>query len=258
MWGKEARPEPEVTCSLTKKPTIFIEAVARQKIELLMGEYPHSEWLAHMIGRQSEKDNFFIEDISVPPHDVTGGASAEGKPLEFNKETGKYTFYEPENCVGFIHSHHHMGAFHSGTDQGYVDRNYPISITVAFGEKSGFAYDAVSYQRTPCGKAITGKCEVKYVQPPPMFDKGSFLDEARKNIEKGMKIWKNGSKEEKSIPVRGGDNEDAYVPMKYRLNSERKLGTQQPFRTIVTDKDGHVLSKTEMEDVLANSEERGD
>uniref|UniRef100_A0A6M3KBB0 Putative prokaryotic JAB domain contining protein n=1 Tax=viral metagenome TaxID=1070528 RepID=A0A6M3KBB0_9ZZZZ len=178
MWGKQQAQEAQITCSLIHNPVVYIESTPRAKIELLMKEYPHQEWLAYLTGRISEKENIFVEDISIPPHKEASGASAEAEP-----------FHTPENCVGFIHSHHTMGAFHSGIDQSHVDKNYPVSITVAKNGGNELVYDGVSYTQTPCGKDTTLKATVKYVQPSPLFDSKKWLTEAKANIDKGRKIY---------------------------------------------------------------------
>ena len=168
-WGK---PEKSgVTCSLVQKRTAYLELVPRAKIELLMGKYGSREWLAYLVGHDGE--DLFIEDISVPPHKYAGGGAAEAEP-----------FHQPENCIGVIHSHHTMGAFHSGTDDAHVDRNYALSITVA-ARGNALEYDAVSYQKTPCGKAVLQKCAIMVVRPDSPFDEKEFLKTASKNIEKG-------------------------------------------------------------------------
>jgi RecG-like helicase len=115
-----------------------------------------------------------VEDIAVPPHKESNYASAEAEP-----------FNVPNNCIGVIHSHHTMGAFHSGTDQTHVDRNFPVSITVAK-QSDNLTYDAVSVQTTPCGKTVSLKGEVKYVQPKPTFDEDEWLKVAKENIDKGQ------------------------------------------------------------------------
>ena len=80
-----------------------------------------------------------------------------------------------------------MGAFHSGTDQDYVDKNFPVSITVAKKGQGGLEFDAVSHQTTQCGKGTTGKGTVKYVAPTPTFDTEAFMKEAEDNIDKGKR-----------------------------------------------------------------------
>lgn len=177
MWGKGDA--EEIKCSeVGQAPDIYIEAVPRQKIAYLMEAYHHQEWLAYMVGKESDKGNFFVEDLSIPPHKFAGGGSAEAEPFNI-----------PERCIGVIHSHHGMGAFHSGTDQAYVDRNFPISITVARGTGESLTFDAISVKKTPCGKRARLKCDVYYVQPPPLFDKDEFLKKAKENIDKGKGVY---------------------------------------------------------------------
>ena len=131
-WRVKRETEPAIQCSLVKSPTVFIEPIPRYKINLLMSHYPHQEWLGYLVGRTSEKENFFVEDLAIPPHREVSIASAEAEPFNI-----------PENCIGIIHSHGSMGAFHSGTDQDYVDKNFPVSITASKGSQE-IEFDAVS------------------------------------------------------------------------------------------------------------------
>jgi len=225
MWGKPKTVEENIQCSLTTAPVTYLEPTARQKIQLLMGEYPNQEWLAYLKGRISEGGSIFVEDISVPPHKEASRASAEAMP-----------FHIPKDCVGIIHSHHTMGAFHSGTDQAYVDKNFPVSITVAR-SNGNLTYDAVCYSRTPCGKDMTLKSTVKYVQPQLLFNKEKFLKGAKGNIDKGKIVYK---------PLSGYEGYNPYVPIRYRM--PHLLGD------VITDAHGHVLSKREVDDMIHNSE----
>lgn len=258
MWGKQKLLEQQVTCSLVQAPGIFIEAKPRHKIGLLMEAYPHQEWLAYLVGRRGKADgvNIFVEDISVPPHANAGGASAEAEP-----------FHIPEACVGMIHSHHHMGAFHSGTDQAYVDRNFPVSITVAFNGGGELVYDAVSYQETPCHKALMLKCTVKYVQPQPDFNCEAFLLEAKTNVEKGRQSYQNGWDNQRST-LTGEEYQQSYLQRigKYwsvkdedgKFIPKGKESEASNLLSKVVDHRGVVLTKDEIEDILANSEQGGD
>lgn len=227
MWGKPSQVSEELKCSLVKSPVTFIEALARQKIRALMDEYPHQEWLAYLVGRISEKENIFVEDINVPPHADVGGASAEAEP-----------FHIPKNCVGIIHSHHSMGAFHSPTDKDYVDKNFPVSITVAFNGSHNLTYDAVSFGKTPCGRDITVKSVVKYVQPPPIFPKEEWLKRVKANIDMGRKGYAV------ALPIFYGDN--PYVPFRYRVD---ELASAHQ----VIGSDGRVLTQEEVRDIIHNS-----
>jgi len=210
-WRINKEKEVPIQCSLIKKPIIYIEPIPKRKIELLMNKYPHQEWLGYLVGKMSERENFFVEDLTIPPHKEVSAASAEAEP-----------FFTPEKCIGVIHSHHGMGAFHSGTDQDYVDKNFPISITVAK-RGDGLEFDAVSYQTTLCGKNVTTQGTVKYVQPNPMFDSESFMREAEINIEKGRPKTKaitmyrgNQSYHQNSSPVIIGNNGEALTVKEYQ------------------------------------------
>ncbi len=234
MWGKPAILEETITCSLVKAPTVYLEPIARQKIQVLMGEYPHQEWLAYLRGRISEKNNIFVEEISVPPHEEASAGSAEAEPLHI-----------PKDCVGVIHSHHTMGAFHSGTDKAYVDKNFPVSITVAKNGE-GLTYDAVCCSRTSCGKDLTLKSTVKYVQPQLLFDKDEFLKEAKANIDKNKAVWVQPRYE-----GYGG-----YACYDQHLNPYRRraMGKQAAFGDMVVfDQSGNVIPKSELDDIKYNS-----
>ena len=206
-----------VQCSFIKTPTVYIEPMVRHKIELLMKEYSHQEWLGYLMGRVSEKENFFVENLTIPPHKEAFPGSAEAEP-----------FHIPKNCIGVIHSHHTMGAFHSGTDQNYVDKNFLVSITVAKKAGQELEFDAISYQTTLCGKGTTVKCPVKYVLPPPLFDTEGFLEKAKGNIDKGKRIF---------TPYQGAQS---YKPPEPKIPCYR------------VDALGNVMTQKEIDDVMNN------
>jgi len=247
QWGEKQRAEENVTCSLVGKPDIYLELMARQKITLLMNEYKHNEWLAYLLGRISEQKNFFVEDIVVPPHKESMYASAEAEPFNI-----------PANCIGVIHSHHTMGAFHSGTDQTHVDRNFPMSITVA--ESNGnLTWDAVSIQNTPCGKPLALKCDIKYIQPEPAFDEKEWLEAAKKNIDKGQTVYAykgyqgclgydaediTPSTKEIVVPNLSGWNENVKGILTVKAINR--------IRDKIQDRHGVILTRSEIEDACGN------
>ena len=169
-WKVERK--EDVQCSLVKSPTVFIEPVPRAKIELLMDKYQYQEWIGYLVGVKSADGNYLVGDLSIPPHIEVSGVSAEAEP-----------FHIPDKCIGVIHSHNSMGAFHSGVDDDYVDRNFPFSVTVSK-VKGKIEFDTVSYQQTPCGRGAMVKGQVKYALPKRL-DSTDFLTEATKNIDKG-------------------------------------------------------------------------
>ncbi len=167
-------PEPTVVCSFIKPPAVQIELIPRRKIELLMQAYPNLEWLAYLVGKMSKK-LYLVKDISVPPHEEASGGSCLAAP-----------FHIPDRCIGIIHSHHHMGAFHSGTDANNIDRNYLLSIVVAYIGAS-LGYNATVSCKTPCGKLTVTTAQVSFVQLEPVFDRATFQKEACANIDKGIR-----------------------------------------------------------------------
>ena len=227
--GKE---RVEVTCSMVITPTIYLEPTARAKIELLMGEYPNQEWLAYMQGRISEQNNFFVEDIVVPPHAYASGASAEAEP-----------FHTPEGCIGVIHSHNGMGAFHSGIDQDYVDKNFPTSITVGKKAGSPLEFDAVSHMKTPCGKDLKRDCPVKYVLPPLTFDKDEFLTQAKGNIDKKREFQRVSFIGDEFLPYNFRDNTPFHQQSRFDDNPTN-------LADYAIDGSGRVLAGQELDDVI--------
>lgn len=210
-----------IQCSLLKNPIVYLEPSVRQKIELLMKEYPHQEWLGYLVGRVSEKENFFVEDLSIPPHKEALGASAEAEP-----------FHIPDNCIGVIHSHNSMGAFHSGTDQSYVDKNFLVSVVVAKKYGQEIEYDTISYQTTACGKGTTIKCPVKYVLPKPEFDTEEFLEQAKANVDKGKKVY-------------------TYTPPVTGFDGRPYGATTEPLVPhYMLDKEGHVMTQKDIDAVM--------
>ena len=186
-------------CSLVEIDKVHVEPIPREKIELLMKEYPHQEWMAYLVGEKKE-NSYRVKDIAVPPHAYAGAGSAEAEP-----------FSQPEGCVGVIHSHHGMGAFHSGTDHNHVDRNYPISVTVARKARE-LEWDVATFAVTPCGKALEGKSEISFLNPKPLFNHKAFLDEAKANIRKGKGREIQSVKMDSEAEINRGDG---HFPIKY-------------------------------------------
>ncbi len=213
------KPDNGVQCSLCKAPNIYIEPIPADKIRLLMEEYSHTEWIGYLVGEENkDSGDIFVEDIVIPPHEETNGASCLAEPFHIPKK----------GCVGVIHSHHTMGAFHSGQDDHTVDRNFSISITVAK-KSANLEYDAISHVTTPCGKHSLLRCSVKYIQPKPLFDRKEWLEKAKENIDKGLR-----PKE-----IKGADN---YIPVRYRFKEDGV--------SYVVDNTGKVLSSKEYQDIM--------
>lgn len=176
-WKVDGK-EEKVTCSLVKGMDIYLEVTPRLKINLMMEKFPYKEWIGYLIGSIDEEGDIYVEDMTVPPHREASGASAEAEPN-----------HHPDRCVGIIHSHNNMAAFHSQTDVDYVDGNYDCSITVAKKNNTPIEWDAITVATTPCGKKVRFDCKVYFLQPKPEFNTEEWIDEAVGNVNKGTKVY---------------------------------------------------------------------
>ncbi len=197
----------EVKCSLVEKTTIVLSLRVQDKVRLLMQEYPSQEWLGYLTGKVTDK--ITCTDLVIPPHEEANSGTAAAEP-----------FTQPEHCVGVIHSHHTMGAFHSGVDQAHVDKNFGCSITVAK-RGSELEFSSVAIGQTPCGKATVVDCQLKLQIMRPTFDVRAFLKEAKANIDRGkkefqqdlhtaevikaLKEYRGDGKQAKQVPHMQGD-----------------------------------------------------
>lgn len=104
------------------------------------------EWA--LIGKgHTEGLETWIESFWVPAQKRSSGNVDIGSIKFDDKDSGL-----PSYDVAFIHSHHRLGAFFSGTDVETLNPLRPMSIVVARGtEKLGFAYKAEIRTILPCG-----------------------------------------------------------------------------------------------------------
>lgn len=111
------------------------------------------EFIIFLEGTREERVAF-IRSAYVPPQIVTRASVTSDEP------------FNPSRFVAVAHSHHHMGAFHSLTDEEGVD-NAPISIVIA---RDGWC--AKFAHRLPCGRwGVSRNVKVlrgsEYTPPPP-------------------------------------------------------------------------------------------
>ena len=168
-WGSKQRQEEKITCSLVGEPDIMIGLRARKKISLLMEAYQHKEWLGYLVGEKTEDWDFIVHDLVIPPHEEANAGSATAEP-----------FNVPDGCIGVIHSHHGMSAFHSGTDDSHVDRNFPVSITVARGTGDKLEYSAVGFELLPKMFTLSELQGAYELILGETLDRGNFRKKLRK------------------------------------------------------------------------------
>ena len=231
-WGTKKNLE-DVKCSLIGGVRVNIYPVPKRKIEILMAEYLHTEWVGYLVGeRQDCPDlgltNFDVKDIIIRLHEESSGGTCLAEPA----------LKQGKDWIGAIHSHHGMGAFHSGQDDHTVDRNWPVSITVARDKKGGVEYSAKSVQKTLCGKPSLVTASVHFVTQV-LFDEQAFKDESKKNIDRG----------------RPEPASNCAIPFRHSLMpiAEERFGLIPPRRcnlTGYTDKSGRVISQKEYDAIM--------
>jgi len=140
---------------------IIINRIVKNKIDLLMKQYPSTEWLAYLIG---DKKSLMIKDIIIPKQNVGSTHVHVTGPIE-----------RPD-ILGVMHSHHNMGAFFSGTDDTYINGNHNMSIVVA---KNGSK--ALVRWETPCGSKMLVEGKI-VIEKENLFDEVSFIQDAVNSI----------------------------------------------------------------------------
>lgn len=254
-WDSGLKKEKNVQCSFLQPPKVYVQPMVKDKIELLMGEYPNQEWLGYLVGflepanliesdDASTTDEILIEDIVIPPHSHATYGSAEAVP--FNK---------PEDTIGIIHSHHKMGASHSGIDDDYIDWNYPISITVGF-KGNEITVDAVCTMYTRCGAFTLVKADLVIVKPPPAFDEEAFILQAKANIEQGKTAAQ--AEMEQHFPICGGQPPFGYpygygymgdyIPIGHRIEGIEG-------QAYIDSETGEIFSKQEVDEAIASGKQ---
>ena len=145
---------------------VWIEPLAKVKIDALMGEYKSQEWLAYLLGN---KEDMTVKDIFIPEQAATSVRVDDIECEEFNNMP----------VIGVIHSHHGMGTGFSGTDNAYINQNHDISLVVAH---TGIAGQVRS--KVPCGALMITDAKIKLKLNIDNFDKDKFLEKAKANIKK--------------------------------------------------------------------------
>ncbi len=102
---------------------VIVNDITKTKIDALMKNYPHMEWLAYLVGEEKE-DGRYITDILIPEQEVTTVR------VDVTGDVGVET-------IGVIHSHHDMGNSFSHTDDEFINQNNPLSLCVSHGGIKG-------------------------------------------------------------------------------------------------------------------------
>jgi len=152
---------------LETEHTINISFEARQKITELVAAYPRLEWAVGLIGKQ-DGEKWIVDDIFVPEQEVHS-CSVELTD-EGNKELAGV------KCIGWMHSHNDMKAFHSPKDDSN-SKMFGISVTV----NNKLETDARVKVQLPCGRFGMAKANVVFDMPASKG--GSFVESIKDKIK---------------------------------------------------------------------------
>jgi len=132
------------------------------KILLLVKQYS-TEWLAYLDYEETDR-GFIVKDMIIPEQKVTSSSVSVSDP---DIGVGK----------GVIHYHPFKnGAWHSSTDEEYVNCNHPFSIVV----DNDFDFKAKISVEVPCGSILTGDGKVSILLTGEIE---KFLEDTGKKIE---------------------------------------------------------------------------
>ena len=122
------------------------------KIQYFLGEFPSKEWSGPAWYQINKDEDGFPTTFSLlhfHPLDLGHGTATAWDAQDFAKIIRESYQKHPKLkkcCIGLIHSHHTMGAFFSGTDEGTLEdmapeENFYCSLVVASAkEKYAFAF----------------------------------------------------------------------------------------------------------------------
>jgi hypothetical protein len=129
-------------------------------------EMGSTEWLGYLLGH-STKTGYHINGISIPVQTVS------------STEVDEIETPDDKRIIGTVHSHHHMGAFFSGTDTKYIGGNNELMVVLT---SKGESKCAVRYT-LECGHVFLKEAnlEVLHVDDQKIKD---FVEAAKKNIKR--------------------------------------------------------------------------
>lgn len=152
----------EVGDEITSTPTTECEScpeivqkvkflnVKWQDLHTLMKRMGGKEYAAYLLGHIQEDGIPYVSDYYIPDQEVTS-VEADITEVVLPEEV-------QATKIGWIHSHHSMGAFHSGRDE--MSMNYPLNVVI-----STTGYVATYRHPATCGRIVRSKVEITLVEP---------------------------------------------------------------------------------------------
>lgn len=157
-------------CHSETENTLVIPIELDQKIRAMTIAMGSTEWLGYFdIDEDKESGDLRMKDLRIPDQEVSG-ASVEVESTE--------------PAYGSVHSHHSMGAFHSGTDEDSVGGNH--NLVVVYSTQDGGTYKAKQKVALPCKSYKLLDIDV-FIEEPESPDLTDWVEESKKHIK--PRVW---------------------------------------------------------------------
>jgi hypothetical protein len=121
-----------------------------QDLHTLMKRMGGKEYAAYLLGEIQEDGIPYVYDYYIPEQEVTS-VEADISEVVIPQDL-------QDQRIGWLHSHHSMGAFHSGRDE--MSMNYPLNIVI-----STTGHVATYRHPATCGRIIRSKVEIVLMEP---------------------------------------------------------------------------------------------
>lgn len=129
-----------------RAPILLINSKTYGTLRCLMDKFPHTEWGMYLLGNVDEDGDGICSSHLIPRQSVSTASVLPDSSVD--------------SVVCWLHSHHGMGAWHSGTDREHA--NYPFIATVSLQQGK---FDISSKKRVMlpcCNKYVLVDADVQY------------------------------------------------------------------------------------------------
>jgi hypothetical protein len=148
--GDEITSTPTTECEECPEKIVKVRFLTEKWRDLhtLMSRMEGKEYAAYLLGYVQDDGVPYVVDYYIPEQEVN---AVEADILEVVMPAELQ-----ELRIGWLHSHHAMGAFHSGRDE--MSMNYPLNIVI-----STTGYIATYRHNATCGRIMRSKVEIVLV-----------------------------------------------------------------------------------------------
>lgn len=164
-----------------------------QDLQGLMKRFGNKEFYTYLLGYFDEDGVPVVDDYYIPSQEVSASTADVTEHILPEEVTRR--------LIGWLHSHHDMGAFDSGRD--LDSANYPVAIVISNKGHKGYIR-----KRATCGRLMKSEAEIEIIREPV-----TLLPGEEKILNKTY-TWN---------PITPY-NLGAYITQRERKAAERRLG----------------------------------